>query len=112
MLIQGQNRLNHNIELPFSVLEILRYKHKQLHNYMFQYETYIEEDAAPFWDFRYFRSKRQQKNYKGKQRIFINQIITLEIFIQWVNRCKNILDNLSNKPDFKGFRRKLVTKTF
>ena len=48
MLIQGQNRLNHNIELPFSVLEILRYKHKQLHNYMFQYETYIEEDAAPF----------------------------------------------------------------
>jgi len=42
----------------------------------------------------------------------INEIFIIEIFIQGVNRCKNILDNLSNKPDFKGFRRKLVTKTF
>ena len=73
--------------LKFETLEKYRGKYDELNYYLIEYEGFIEDNGAPFWDFLVYRNRKEKLN-------------TREILINGIKRSKNILKSFSRKIEF------------
>ena len=74
--------------LSYKSIEKLRLKYPDLNNCLFEYETFLEEDDPPYWDFKIFR-----KRASFKPRV---------VFRNAVKRMRAILKNTKQQIEFSS----------
>lgn len=75
------------MQLKFETLDQLRSKYEELDYYLLEYEGFIEESGAPFWDFLIYRPRN--KSFKP-----------IDIFVKVCKRMESILKSYSKKIEF------------